>query len=113
MGKQKPLTAEALALQLGIQQVRKLSIKKIHIEGDSKIIIDHLNRKSKCPWEIELLISDTQVLLSTVEEIVFFHVPRMGNRVADKVAHLCRSARGVDIQNDSGLLDLIRKDAAG
>ena len=75
--------------------------------------MDHLKGKSKCPWEIELILSDVQVLLSIVREVVFFHVPRMGSRVADNVAHLCRSARGVDIENDLGLLDIICKDAAG
>ena len=113
LGKQRPLTAEALALKVGIQHARQLNIDKIQIEGDSKIIIDHLNRKTKCPWEIEMILSDVQILLSTMKEVSFFHVPRMGNRVADKVAHLCHSVRGVDIKNDSGLLDLIRKDAAG
>ena len=113
LGKQSPLKAEALALKLGIQNVLQLRINKLHIEGDSMIIINHLNKTSTCPWEIELILSDVKFLLSTLKVVSFFHVPRLGNRVADKVAHLCHSAWGVDINNDSGLLDLIRKDAIG
>ena len=55
-------------------------------------------------------MSDVKSLLSTLKEVSFFHIPRLGNRVADKVAHLCHSARGVDIHNNLGLLDLIHKD---
>ena len=113
VGKQNPIKAEALALLLGVQKVKQLHISNLQIEGDSLIIIDHLRDKSRCPWEIELLMSYIKLLLQRVENISFSHVPRDGNKVADKVAHLSRFAKGQEVFNNPGLQDLIHKDAIG
>ena len=53
---------EALALRNGIRECKILGFQNVIIEGDSKIIIDFLNNKGKCPWKIEMIISDVQIL---------------------------------------------------
>ena len=67
----------------------------------------------KCPWEVEMIISDSQMDLMTFQTVHISHVFREINSVADRLTHLGHITTTIIPDNDIELLVLIRKDALG
>ncbi|KAL6584913.1 hypothetical protein OROMI_004202 [Orobanche minor] len=76
----------AFALRAGLYAALLHGHKKVLVEGDSKIIIDCLNKKCRTPWRIISILDDINILASKFDEISFNHVWHEANFAADAVA---------------------------
>ena len=81
--------AEILAIWKGMTQARRLSIKKLAIIGDSRIIIQALKQK-KAPNNMGLSHYHRKVIaqMKDFEEVNFYHVLRNLNHMADHEANV-------------------------
>jgi len=80
------IQAETLALKRSIEAARELRLRKIHIEGDSQILINALKGSLRYPWEIDILVTDIGFLLRSFDSVILSFVPREINSVADYLA---------------------------
>ncbi|KAF5469111.1 hypothetical protein F2P56_013207 [Juglans regia] len=94
-----PLLAEAMgaieASCFGLQ----LGIKRIILEGDSKIVISAINNREENWSAMGMLIEDVKIKLNSYEEWSASHVRREGNQAAHKLARdaLLHSISSVDM----------------
>ena len=88
LGQRTNNTAEILAIWQGLKQAKRLSIKKLVIIGDSRIIIQALIKK-KAPNSMELAHYHWKIInqMKTFEEVKFYHVLRNLNHLADQEAN--------------------------
>lgn len=63
--------AERIALRDGLACAAHRGWRKILAEGDSKLIIDCVNKKAMAPWSINLLIKDIMLLSSFFDSCSF------------------------------------------
>ena len=87
IGKSNVLCAEAFALKVGLHAALIHGHSKIQVEGDSKILIDSINKKCNIPWRIHSLVKDIWMLASNFATISFHHILREANFAADAVAN--------------------------
>ncbi|CAL2274721.1 unnamed protein product [Prunus armeniaca] len=80
--------AECIALRDGLAYAAHRGWCKILAEGDSKLIIDCVNKKAKDPWSIKLLIKDIMLLSTFFDLCSFSHVFCEANFTADVVTSL-------------------------
>jgi hypothetical protein len=73
------------------QFVCEMGYQKVVLEGDSQSVISALQRVSPCGSGCGQLISDTQVILSSLEHHSFTHVKRDANKVVHGIAILALS----------------------
>lgn len=57
------------------------------MEGDSEVVIRHLQYDSACLATFGHIVHDIWLTASSFRTISFFHVKRRGNVVADKLAN--------------------------
>ncbi|XP_024195694.1 uncharacterized protein LOC112198822 [Rosa chinensis] len=88
IGSTTVLVAECSALKDGLLHALHLNCSNMLVEGDSKLVIDCVNKISDPPWKIRSLVRDIQDISSMFEEISFSHIPREANFVADTLASL-------------------------
>ncbi|XP_024190243.1 uncharacterized protein LOC112194231 [Rosa chinensis] len=79
--------AEGNALRDGLYHALINNCKKVLVEGDSKLVIDVINKKCSIPWRLRTLARDIVCLASSFDHIVFCYVPREANFVADAITH--------------------------
>jgi ribonuclease HI len=81
--------AEYAGLILGLQNARKLEIKKIKIQGDSQLVINHMKGIYKCNSSniIELYDSANE-LDQYFENIEYEHIYRNENKRADHLSNM-------------------------
>ncbi|CAL8105812.1 unnamed protein product [Prunus armeniaca] len=79
---------ECITLRDGLAYVAHRGWRKILAEGDSKLIINCVNKKVVALWSINLLIKDIALLSSFFESCSFNHVFREANFTADAVTSL-------------------------
>ncbi|XP_062021429.1 uncharacterized protein LOC133738002 [Rosa rugosa] len=80
--------AEGSAVRDGLYHALLLNCRKIYVEGDSKLIIDSINKKCAPPWRLRTLVKDILSLASNFEAVSFSYVPREANFVADAVTNM-------------------------
>ena len=73
---------EALVLRV------KLGIRRVHLEGDSKIIINGIKKGKLESCHINKHISKIKGMLKEFEDFKISHVNRDANEVVDKLANL-------------------------
>lgn len=86
LGKSSIIVAEAMALRAGLQACLFHNHTQIEAEGDSKILIDCINKKIGIPWKIKPIIEDIWSLVPYFSSISFHHVWREANFAADAIA---------------------------
>ncbi|PRQ59821.1 putative transferase, protein kinase RLK-Pelle-RLCK-IV family [Rosa chinensis] len=79
---------EALALRDGLQHTTRKGVRKLQVEGDSKLVIDAITKKFSPPWRIQQIIEDIHNIASKFEDITFKHIFREPNFTAVACAHL-------------------------
>ncbi|KAI5320684.1 hypothetical protein L3X38_040392 [Prunus dulcis] len=79
IGKNTIFVAECTTLWDGLVYAAHRGWRKILAEGDSKLIIDCVNKKAMAPWSINLLIKDITLLSSFFDSCSFSHVFREAN----------------------------------
>ena len=75
------------ALEKGLQLCLKLRICKIHIEGDSQIVLNAIRLKKTPNWLLNSKLQEVLILLEQFEEINISHIYREGNLLADELAN--------------------------
>ena len=101
LGKNTNNIAEILAIWQGLNQARRLSIKKLAIIGDSRIIIQALNL-NKAPNNMGLSHYHRKVItqMKAFEEVKCYHVLRNVNQIPDHEANIGASlSKGVILVN--------------
>jgi ribonuclease HI len=80
--------AEYQALLLGLEEARKLSVRKLQVLADSELMVKQLNGlyRVKSPHLLPLWRQALQAL-KQLESYAVIHVPREKNRLADEVAN--------------------------
>ncbi|XP_050387311.1 uncharacterized protein LOC126803570 [Argentina anserina] len=92
--------AEALALRYSLLLARDRGFRHIEVEGDSKLVIGAVNGNVKFPWKLRSLIQDIKTIANNFEVVVFKHVLRDANFVANAIASVGHSCTNDVIWND-------------
>ena len=88
LGQNTNNTAEILAIWQGLAQVRRLSIAKLAVIGDSRIFIQALNqRRAPKNMGLEHYYKKVTDQMKEFEEVKFYHVLRNLNQLADHEAN--------------------------
>lgn len=66
----------------------KIGCKRIHLEGDSEIIINGIKRGNMEAWHLDQSIQQIKELLLDFDDFKVSHCFREANRVADRLANL-------------------------
>src|SRR6185437_15301537 len=81
--------AEYRALITGLEKAKKLGAKKIHIRGDSELIIKQMRGEYRVKHpDLRELYDEAQFLLHQFDEAKIEHNLRHKNALADKLANL-------------------------
>ncbi|XP_043704065.1 uncharacterized protein LOC122654153 [Telopea speciosissima] len=81
------LVAEALAARRALLMARQFQMKHVMLESDNLLIVNLLKGQTRdVPWRITTIISDCRSLFSYFDVILFEHVLREANSVADSLA---------------------------
>lgn len=73
---------------------RNKGISKIHIEGDSQIIIGAVISKKVVNWKLDYILSEVWRLLPRFETFKIGHCYREANQMADWIANFCFTLQG-------------------
>ena len=81
--------AEYAGLILGLIQASQMSIKSLHVQGDSMLVINHMKGIYKCksPNLIEYY-KEAQNLIKQFNYVEFEHVFRENNKRADELSNI-------------------------
>ncbi len=80
--------AEYKALLLGINECLKIGVIRVECFLDSELVVKQLNGlyKVKEP-SLSLLFAEIKALLSKFDSVVFTHIPRSKNKIADSLVN--------------------------
>ncbi|XP_056697328.1 uncharacterized protein [Spinacia oleracea] len=110
------LQAEAMGLREGLKGALFLGIKNLIIEGDNLVVVNSINRVWQIPWEINNIICDAEMDLTTLESFSVRHCFREANQAADFMANQGHTTPDLRYWFSSfapPLSLIIRKDALG
>jgi ribonuclease HI len=80
--------AEYSSILYGLQRAIQLKIKKLTVKGDSLLVINQINGIYKVKSDnLKQIYNSIKNLQKWFDEIVFIHIPREQNTVADKLAN--------------------------
>ena len=74
---------ECQATLLAVRLARREGIKKIHLEGDSLLVVQAIAKIHITAWHLEVFINQIVAELSYFEEFKISHIKREGNEEAD------------------------------
>jgi ribonuclease HI len=99
--------AEYKALITGLQEAKKLGVKKLLIKGDSELIVKQMTGEYRVKnADLRDLYDDAQFLLHQFDEARFQHNVREKNALADRLANLAMDRRAdVTEVNEPGSID--------
>jgi ribonuclease HI len=81
--------AEYAGLILGLQQAKELEIKKLRVEGDSQLVINHMKGVYKCKSaNLIELYERAKDIESYFDSIEYEHVYRNKNKRADELSNI-------------------------
>jgi len=81
--------AEYYALIIGLEGAKKKDIKNLNVEGDSQLVINHLNGKFRVRSKNLIdLYTRAKSLANTFDTITFKHIYRDYNQRADELANI-------------------------
>uniref|UniRef100_A0A7S2W1N6 RNase H type-1 domain-containing protein n=1 Tax=Rhizochromulina marina TaxID=1034831 RepID=A0A7S2W1N6_9STRA len=87
-GKKTSNFAEYSALLCGLEHALDLGVKHLHIQGDSLLVVNQINKVYRVKSETLLPLYNTCVeLLSRFDSFSIEHVPRRENKRADELAN--------------------------
>lgn len=75
--------AEAKAALLAIKIAKQFGVRKLHLEGDSLIIIQAIKFGESKAWHLQNYVKSIAQDLETFDDFVVSHIKREGNREAD------------------------------
>jgi ribonuclease HI len=81
--------AEYTGLIIGLKQAIKMNIKKIHVEGDSLLVIKQIKGEYKVNAQnLQPLFNEALALTKNFEQITFQHIFRNKNKRADQLSNI-------------------------
>ncbi|KAL8128975.1 LOW QUALITY PROTEIN: hypothetical protein V2J09_018130 [Rumex salicifolius] len=92
---------------------KRLQLDQIMIESDNLTMVNAINGIWKCPWDIEIIISDILLLLTDFRTVQVSHIFREANAATDLLVKLCHTTSLRNLRTHQELQALIRKDAIG
>ena len=108
-----PLLTEALAMQFACCEASRLGYERIYLEGDNISVINAVLGIGRDQWEIDIIISDVRVILSSFQEVHIGHIFREANTAADMVAGLAHRLSASAVWSHPEFVATVRKDAFG
>ena len=97
---------EALACLRAVQFAAELDLHHVIFEGDSATIISAVSQGTSRLSSFENIVDDVRHLLPSFSSIIFSHVNRSGNIVADALAKKASSIVGCHIWMEALPLDI-------
>lgn len=86
--------AEYYGLLLGIQCARSLGVRHLKAEGDSKLIVNHVNGSYKARHpNLKKLLAATKDAIQHLDSFEIEHIPRAANARADQLANQAMDTR--------------------
>lgn len=86
--------AELIALLTGLQQTTKQHIRRLTIVGDSQLILNQIENKTKITHQsLRKLHAEVKYHLSQIDHCDFHHTRRSHNKMADSLANLAMDTR--------------------
>ena len=79
--------AEYMGLILALQKAKEQGFNRIHVMGDSKLVISQLGASWKCGDKLRPLYEEAALLLAGFRACTLEHIPREKNMVADRLAN--------------------------
>ena len=112
-GKGNALKAETLAMREGLLEAKRQGLEKIHIEGDSQILINACNSNNPHSWQINMLVTEIKKIMTAhFSKVKITFTPRQLNSVADFLSK--QSHRSLDwFHSNSEFKTLILRNALG
>jgi ribonuclease HI len=90
-----------LAIVFGLEQSLDkewLSSSNIIVESDSKNALAWVNNSESCPWSLRFASNKLKNILLSLKSVMFVHVNREANSVADELEKKGSSMEGTWIQ---------------
>jgi ribonuclease HI len=95
IGRATSNVAEYRALIAGLEQAKQLGAKKIHIRGDSELIIKQMRGEYRVKHpNLQPLYYAAQELMREFEQVKIEHNLRAKNELADRLANLAMDRKG-------------------
>jgi ribonuclease HI len=89
--------AEYLALLTGLECALHLGIERIHVKGDSKLIVEQVSGRWDCRKpELRVLLQQVWLVRQKFRVFDISHVRREENRKADELANAAMDERNTD-----------------
>ena len=79
--------AEYMGLILGLEKAKEQGFTHIFVQGDSKLVINHLSADWKCGDKLRPLYERAAILLAGFHTCTLQHVPREKNAMADSLVN--------------------------
>ena len=80
--------AEAEAALLAIRASKKLEARKLHVEGDSQVIIKAIVKCDMEAWHLQNFITKINDELASFEDFKLSHIKRQGNKEANIIVEV-------------------------
>lgn len=71
---------------LTIRGSKKLGVTKLHVEGDSLIVIKAISKGSLNAWHLQSYIANIIQELASLEDTKISHIKREGNHEVDRMS---------------------------
>ena len=116
IGKTSSFQAELWALRDGLQLCLQNQAQAVHVDLDSKTIVDALNSQDYSNSIVSSIMEDCKYMISRIPQTCCRHVYREANRCADFLAKVGTSIEGdftVFHSSPVDLLSLLEEDANG
>ena len=81
--------AEYKALIFGLKDAQRNNIVRLHVKGDSKLIINQVSLQWRCKADhLKPLLRECLQLIKQIGRVTFEHIPRNENKRADTLCNL-------------------------
>mmetsp|Transcript_19625 Transcript_19625/g.65324 ORF Transcript_19625/g.65324 Transcript_19625/m.65324 type:complete len:271 (-) Transcript_19625:1723-2535(-) len=106
--------AEYKGLILGLRKARELKITRLKVNGDSKLVINQVNKQWRCDkTHLQELCKEAMSLMEQFEAIDLCHVLREHNKEADQMANYAMNIKRdfddmIDPDDDEDMIELHR-----
>ncbi|XP_057860374.1 uncharacterized protein LOC131069084 [Cryptomeria japonica] len=102
--------AKGTALLWGMKFSTTIGIRRLEIEGDSKIIIEVVKGRTAVGWKVDAIMRNTRILLANLNNFTIYHIYREGNVVVDSMVAVDMLQEGLRCWRSSEPLLVITKE---
>ena len=81
-------SAETQALLAGLVLLKTGNFHRVHIEGDSQMVINSCIKRKSYSWHLQYIFKQIWYLIDQFSEVTISHTLWEGNKVADFISNL-------------------------